>query len=170
MVFNITRAARSIMATSVLYSIKENVLPQKSTALVNFRVHPNDSPDSVLAHVRDVIGDLEGVSADFDETGGISSSASPVSPTDNRAYQVLASVATETGDGAPAAPGLVIGATDARWTVEISDNVYRFAPSVIPIEDLNGFHGTNERISVENVGRLARGYAQIIKAMTSEAR
>lgn len=170
-----TGAANAIIRTTTAPtmlqgSIKENVLPQKSTALVNFRVHPNDSPDSVLAHVRDVIGDLEGVSADFDETGGISSSASPVSPTDNRAYQVLASVATETGDGAPAAPGLVIGATDARWTVEISDNVYRFAPSVIPIEDLNGFHGTNERISVENVGRLARGYAQIIKAMTSEAR
>ncbi len=149
-------------------SIKENVLPQKASALVNFRVHPNDTPNSVLAHVKDVVSEFDGVTAEFDESGGIGSSASPVSPTDNRAYKVLAAVATETGNGAPAAPGLVLGATDARWTTEISDNVYRFAPSVIPLSDLAGFHGTNERISVENMERLATGYAQIMTAMASE--
>jgi len=31
--------------------------------------------------------------------------------------------------------------------------------------DLTGFHGTNERISVENMGRLSKGYAQIILGM-----
>lgn len=154
--------------TMISGSVKENVLPQMATALVNFRVHPNDTPESVLQHVRDVIAGIDGVSADFDESGGIGSAASPVSPTDNRAYKVLASVARETGNGSPAVPGLVIGATDARWTVEISDNVYRFAPAMIPVGDLSGFHGTNERISVENLGRLAHGYAQIMKAMASE--
>lgn len=159
-----TTTAPTIMTGSV----KENILPQRATALVNFRVHPNDTPQDVLDHVRKVIADIDGVTADFDESGGIGSAASPVSPTDNRAFKVLASVAREAGNGAPVAPGLVLGATDARWTVEISDNVYRFAPSMIPVGDLAGFHGTNERISVENMGRLAHGYAQIMKAMASE--
>lgn len=149
-------------------SVKENVLPQNSTALVNFRIHPNDSVETVLAHVRDVISPFEGVSADVYEAGGIGSEASPVSPTDNRAYSVLAAVAKSTGDGSPVAPALVLGATDARWTTEISDNVYRFAPSVLDSEDLSGFHGTNERLKVENLERLAVGYAQIMKAMASE--
>lgn len=149
-------------------SVKENVLPQIAVALVNFRVHPNDTPESVLVHVQNVISKFEGVTAEFDESGGIGSAASPVSPTDSRAYKVLEAVARDTGNGAPVAPALVLGATDARWTTEISDNVYRFAPSVIPTADLAGFHGTNERISVKNLERLAHGYASVMKAMGSE--
>lgn len=154
--------------TMMVGSIKENVLPQNATALVNFRIHPNDSVETVLAHVRDVVSEFEGVSADLYEVGGIASEPSPVSPTDNRPYAVLEAVARETGGDVPVAPALVMGATDARWTTEISSNVYRFAPSVVPVTDLNGFHGTNERISVENLGRLATGYAQIMKTMASE--
>ena len=154
--------------TMLVGSVKENVLPQQSTALVNFRIHPNDTVDSVLAHVQGVIAPFEGVSAEIYQAGGIGSEASPVSPTNNRAYQVLASVASEAGEGAPVAPALVLGATDARWTTEISDNVYRFAPSVLDSEDLSGFHGTNERLKVENLSRMARGYAQIMMVMASE--
>jgi carboxypeptidase PM20D1 len=36
-------------------------------------------------------------------------------------------------------------------------------------EDLTGFHGTNERLTVENIGRLAKGYAQIVLAMDANA-
>ncbi len=146
---------RTTTAPTVLVgSAKENVLPQKAFALVNFRVHPNNTVEDVLAHVRSVIADIDGVSADLNEGGGISSEASPVSPTDNRPYAVLKAVAARTGEGAPVAPGLVLGATDARWTTVISDNVYRFAPMIMTREDLQGFHGTNERVSVENIGAV----------------
>ena len=60
---------------------------------------------------------------------------------------------------------VVLGATDARYAEAISANVYRFAPAVLTPDELTGFHGTNERTSVENMGRLARGYAQVILAM-----
>jgi carboxypeptidase PM20D1 len=145
-------------------SAKENVLPQRAVATVNFRVHPNDTPDSVIQHVKDVTAGIEGIEV---ETGGdgINSPASPVSPTDNRAYAVLASVAEAAGNGAPAAPGLVLGATDSRYAAAITSNIYRFAPSVLSPADLTGFHGTNERISIENMGRLSKGYAQIILGM-----
>lgn len=153
--------------TMLAGSIKDNVLPQKAMAMVNFRIHPNDSIESVLAHVRETISGIDGVTADLAEDG-IGSEASPVSPVDNRAFAVLSAVSGSLSDGAPAAAGLVVGATDARWTTEISDNIYRFAPSVVPIADLAGFHGTNERLSVENVGRMTKGYAQIMKTMASE--
>ena len=88
-----------------------------------------------------------------------------MSPTDNRAYAVLASVAEKVGDGAPAAPSLVLGATDARYASAISKNVYRFAPALVKEEDTHGFHGTNERLEVANMKRLSEGYAQIILGM-----
>ncbi|WP_018148306.1 M20 family peptidase [Henriciella marina] len=145
-------------------SAKENVLAQRATAIVNFRVHPNNTIEDVLAHIGNVTSDIEGLEyAPVD--GGIGSEASPVSATDNRAYGVLNAVARATGDGAPVAPALVIGATDARYASAITEDVYRFAPSIVGPADLAGFHGTNERLSVENMGNLSRGYAQIILAM-----
>ena len=154
--------------TMLTGSVKENVLPQRAAALINFRVHPENRIGDVLAHARAVTEDIEGIEVELLEGDSIGSEASPVSPTDNRAYSVLAAVARRTGDGAPAAPALVLGATDARWASDISDNVYRFAPSLVDIDDLQGFHGTNERLAVENVRRLTEGYAQIIMAMAGE--
>ncbi len=151
--------------TMLVGSAKENVLAQRATAIVNFRIHPNDTEEDIFNHIQRVTGDIPGIEIEKGRSGIRGTGASPVSPTDNRAYAVLASVAREAGNGAPAAPGLVLGATDGRYATAITDNVYRFAPAVMSPQDLTGFHGTNERISVENMGRLARGYAQIILAM-----
>ncbi|WP_306251839.1 M20 family peptidase [Parvularcula sp. IMCC14364] len=151
--------------TMLTGSAKENVLAQRATAVVNFRIHPNDTAESIVAHIKDVTQDIPGIEV-RPLTDGIDSTSAPaVSPTDNRAYAVLSSVATNVSGGAPVAPFLVLGATDARYATAITDNVYRFAPMVMKAEDLAGFHGTNERISIENMGQLVRGYSQIILAM-----
>ena len=47
--------------TMLVGSAKENVLAQRATAMVNFRVHPNNTVEEVLQHVRDVTADIEGI-------------------------------------------------------------------------------------------------------------
>ena len=65
---------------------------------------------------------------------------------------------------------LVIAATDSRYASVISeDAVYRFMPAVIGDEDLAGFHGTNERMSVDNLARMIRGYAQLMMVLCGPA-
>ena len=149
-------------------SIKDNVLPQRASAVVNFRIHPNDTVASVTQHVKDVTSHIEGLTITPYEDG-IGSEPSPVSSTTNEAYRVLEAVARATGGGeVPVAPALVVGATDARYASAISkDAIYRFAPAIYDDADLNGFHGTNERLSVENLGRMIKGYAQIMMALGS---
>lgn len=151
--------------TMLVGSAKENVLAQRAMATVNFRIHPNNTEDDIVEHVRRVTEKIPGIEIAIGQQGIRGQGASHVSPTDNRAYAVLASVAEATAGGAPAAPGLVLGATDARYASAITQNVYRFAPAIMSPDDLSGFHGTNERLAVENMARLARGYAQIILAM-----
>ncbi len=151
--------------TMLMGSAKENVLAQRAQAVVNFRIHPNDTEAEVLAHIQAVTADIPDLSIEVGRTGIRGEGASPVSPTDNKAYAVLAAVARAAGDGAPAAPGLVLGATDGRYATAITDAVYRFAPAVMSPEELTGFHGTNERTAVENMARMAEGYARIILAM-----
>ncbi len=154
--------------TMMTGSIKDNVLPQRASAVVNFRIHPNDSVASVTQHVKDVTSHIEGLTiAEYEN--GIGSEPSPVSSTSSEAYRVLEAVAKSTGGGeVPVAPALVIGATDARYASAISkDAIYRFAPAIYDDADLNGFHGTNERLSVDNLGRMIKGYAQIMMALCS---
>ncbi len=154
--------------TMMTGSIKDNVLPQRASAVVNFRIHPNDSVASVTQHVKEVTAHIEGLTITPYEDG-IGSEPSPVSSTANDTYRVLEAVARATGGGnVPVAPALVIGATDARYASAISkDAIYRFAPAIYDDTDLNGFHGTNERLSVENLGRMIKGYAQIMMALCS---
>ncbi|MEM7492130.1 MAG: M20 family peptidase [Pseudomonadota bacterium] len=151
--------------TMLVGSAKENVLAQRAIAIVNFRIHPNDTEEDIIAHVKRVTSGIEGLTIERGRSGIRGAGASPVSPMDNRAYAVLHAVAKDATGGASVAPGLVLGATDSRYANAITDNVYRFMPALMSLDELSGFHGTNERISVENMGRLARGYTQIVLAM-----
>ncbi|MEL7547684.1 MAG: M20 family peptidase [Pseudomonadota bacterium] len=150
--------------TMLTGSAKENVLAQRATAVVNFRIHPQDTEEDILNHIKEVTKDIEGIEVTVGRTGVRGTGASAVSPMDNLTYSVLYAVAQDSS-GATAAPGLVLGATDARYANAITDNVYRFMPAMMSLEDLAGFHGTNERLKVENMARMSKGYAQIILAM-----
>lgn len=151
--------------TMLTASAKENVLAQRATAMVNFRIHPADTVEDVIAHVKDVTKGIEGISVTASGDGIEGTPASPVSAVDNLAYGVLSAVAADISDGAPVAPALVLGATDSRYAAAITDSVYRFVPAVMSGEELTGFHGTNERIRADNIGRMSTGYAKIILAM-----
>lgn len=151
--------------TMLAGSSKENVLAQRAHVAVNFRIHPNDTEDKVIAHVKNVTKHIEGIEVNVGRTGIRGNGASPVSPTDTDTYRILAAVAENVTDGVRIAPALVVGATDGRYAYAITDSVYRFSPAILSSADLSGFHGTNERISVENIGRMSTGYAQIVLAL-----
>ncbi len=151
--------------TMLTGSAKENVLAQRAKVVVNFRVHPKDSEAAILRHIKEVTKHIPGLEVKVLLRGMENGKRPKVSPTDSRAYKVLAAVGAEAGGNVSVAPMLVLGATDARYATEITDKVYRFMPILLSFEDTDGFHGTNERISIENMKRLLKGYAQIILAM-----
>jgi carboxypeptidase PM20D1 len=57
---------------------------------------------------------------------------------------------------------LVLGGTDSRYYAPVSENVYRFAPEWILQSEFGRVHGTGERLSVENLGRMVRFFAQLV--------
>jgi carboxypeptidase PM20D1 len=61
------------------------------------------------------------------------------------------------------APGLMIGASDARLYADVSRDVYRFVPLAVASEDLARVHGTNERMPVEDYARIVRFYRQLVE-------
>ena len=51
--------------------------------------------------------------------------------------------------------------------IGLADHIYRFCPVRAGPEDLPRLHGTNERISVANLGELVRFYHQLLRNLNA---
>ncbi|GAK43910.1 conserved protein [Tepidicaulis marinus] len=155
----------TIAPTMLRAGLKENVLPTSATGIVNFRIHPRNDFDDVVDHVTEAIDDPT-VTVEISNPGRLPST---VSPTDSEGYTLLERHVLGAFPGAAVAPNLVVGGTDSRHYGEVSDNIYRFIPIVLGPGDTARFHGTNERITVENMEKAVRFYAGLIEDATSGA-
>jgi carboxypeptidase PM20D1 len=142
-------------------SPKDNVLPTEARAVVNFRLHPRDSVEAVVAHVRRAVADPR---IEVEVYGDFASAASPAAPTRGPAYELLAGTVARVFPEAVVAPSLVLGGTDARHFTGLTPNVYRFAPLRIGPGDLERVHGTDERLALEDYGRMIRFYRELIES------
>lgn len=150
-----TTTAPTIFAAGV----KDNVLPASARAVVNFRILPGDTVDTVVEHVRATIDDPSIALRVLDEH----TNPSPMSDPDAPAFARISRAIRATFPGTVVSPFLSLGATDARWYAAISPNVYRFAPYRLRAEDVARIHGTNERIGVEDYVGMIRFYVELLK-------
>lgn len=150
----------TIAATIFEGGNKENVLPRKARAIVNFRIMPGDSIENVFRHVRKTVKDGR-VKLNTQEF--IKSEPSPVSSTDSQSFNILERTIRQVVPEALVAPFLFLATSDSRHYREITKNTYRFYPMRIGPEDTTRAHGTNERISVENFEEIVRFYIQLIR-------
>ena len=158
-------AIRTTTAATMFDSgIKENVLPPRATAVVNFRIMPGDSVHAVVERVRSVIDDARV------EVGirGKPNEPSPISSIETRAYTQITKTIRQTArdQDLVVAPYLAMAASDARHFATICPNVYRFLPFKVPPDELKGIHGVNERLSTENFAQMVRFYCQLLRNCT----
>jgi carboxypeptidase PM20D1 len=140
-------------------SPKDNVLPSRARAAVNFRILPGDSVAGVIAHVRDVIDD-ERVEIKAQDPAV---EPSPVSSTSDSAWAIVDRSVRQGYPNAIVAPYLVLGATDSRYFRLVTQNVYRFSGARLDITDLERVHGTNERVSIAAYLEGIRFLGQLIQ-------
>jgi len=138
---------------------KENVIPGRIEAAVNFRVIPGETLQSVEQHVKSVVNN----DAIAIKPGKGNAEPSPVSPTDATGYRAINRTVRETFKDTIVAPGLMVAATDSRHFTAVSDAIYRFSPVRARTEDLPRFHGTNERLSLANYAEMIQFYQQLLK-------
>ena len=141
---------------------KENVLPGKAEAVVNFRILPGDTAASVQAHVRKVIAD-ERIEV---QPLGTPVEASRLSSANSDAYRVVEKSIREVFPDALVAPSLVVVGTDSKHFESLADNVYRFMPVRFKSADLTLPHGTNERISSDQLADMVRFYSRLLEQST----
>ncbi len=137
---------------------KENVLPGRAEATVNFRLLPGDTQASVMDHVKQTVANER---VDVKVLPG-ATEPSRVAPTDSASYRLIERTVRELFPGTIVAPGLMIGGTDSQHFELVADHIFKFSPVRAKAEDLPRFHGTNERISTANLAELIRFYHRLV--------
>ena len=147
-------------ATVIKGGIKDNILPAEACAKINFRLLPGDSQETVLQHIRKVVDDPRVEAAiDVADAWG----PSKVSTINTPAYKTLELVIRQVFGDIPAAPYLLMFATDARHYQEVSEQLYHFSPLSMETEDMGRMHGIDERISVDALAGMVKFYARLLK-------
>jgi carboxypeptidase PM20D1 len=153
---------KTTLAPTIIHGgIMDNVLPSQAEAIINVRIIPGETVESVVEYVRKTIDDprvrieSEAVNRPRDPTF--------VSPTDSDGFKTIRKSIYETFGDVIVSPGLVIGGTDSRHYSNLCDAIYRFMPVMISNEDLKGIHGVNEKISIENYHRMIAFYTRLIQ-------
>ena len=145
--------------TMLSASVKENVLPIEAIATVNFRLHPRDSVEDIIAFVEKTIDD-ERIEIRPVREGN---PASPISSATSEGYKVIEQTVGHIYGDAITTPGMTVAATDTKHYGTVADDAYRFNPIVVTPTDITGFHGTNESISVENLEHATAYYAELMR-------
>jgi carboxypeptidase PM20D1 len=141
-------------------SDKSNVMPSVAKAVINFRIIPGDTTDSVLKHVQNTITDQRVTVKARDNE---SRNPSPVSNVDSKNFATLQKSIRQIFPDTIVAPSLVVAGTDSRHYSELSNDIYRFLPAIMTSKDTVRLHGIDERISIDNFESIIRFYMQLIQ-------
>lgn len=141
---NASLVRTTFAATLVSGGVKENVIPEIARATINVRILPGDTGQDVLDHLARVIDDPE-----IEIVGEGWGDGAPAASAEGPAFRLASAAIEEVMPEAVILPGLVPGATDSRHFAGVADEILRFVPMRLAMDQLGGAHGRDERIAVE---------------------
>jgi len=146
--------------TMVEGSDKDNVLPNTASAIVNFRIMPNQQLEDIVQHVTTVIENPDITISPLSDF----QLGSQISPVDSNAFKLIATTIAqvERHPDLVVSPYLVVGATDARHYAGLSDNIYRFVFNRYTPASLTQMHGLNERVAIKDYLDSIKFYQNLI--------
>ncbi|MDA0270450.1 MAG: M20/M25/M40 family metallo-hydrolase [Chloroflexi bacterium] len=152
----------TLNVTMIASGIKANVIPARSSAVVDCRLLPGQSREDwrqqVIARVDDPAVEVTfHEELDADE---------PVSaPWDTELYRVIEAVISEAVEGAVVAPSMTVGGTDNRFLRARGIPAYGFAPCILSQQERAGFHANDEFLTVENLNMGCELTYEIVRRM-----
>ena len=136
----------------------ENALPQLARAIVNCRILPGDSPDSIRMALVRVVNDRSVSIRPLDVAR-----PSPPSPITSEIMGPIERITEEMWPGVPVVPIMSTGATDGLYLRNAGIPTYGVSGLFSSFED-NRAHGMDERIGVKEVYEGREFLYRLIKA------
>ena len=145
-----TRATMPFVRTTTALTmfnagIKENVVPQRAEAKVNFRLLPGDTPEMVVQHITDVVNDPL-VEISYDQWDNIPA----IADHEGSGFVVISEAIVKVYPEAVVVPSLLTATTDTRHYIHLADNQYRFQGVAMATSQATSIHGTDEYIGVQS--------------------
>lgn len=125
-----------------------NVVPSRTSAVMDCRVLPGTNPDALLAELKERVKEVEGIEFEVIEKSGANGS--------DWNDPFFAALVRHAIDGRPnvvAGPVLSPGYTDSLQARPLGVRAYGFVPFEVPQSELAGMHGKNERVHRDVLGR-----------------
>ncbi|MBS0366273.1 MAG: M20/M25/M40 family metallo-hydrolase [Proteobacteria bacterium] len=135
-----------------------NALPQRARAIVNCRIFPGVSAESVRTKLQELVADPE-VKVTLSEDSGPASPPPPLTP------QIMGPVeklAAKFWPGVPVVPILQAGATDGRFLNAAGIRTYGIEPLFLG-KDLGHIHGLNEYVGVQSLMEARAFLYELVK-------
>ncbi|MFT7049386.1 MAG: carboxypeptidase PM20D1 [Halioglobus sp.] len=144
--------------TMINAGVKENVIPQRAEAKINFRILPGDTPQTVVKAIRKLIDD-ENIEIRSEK----SLPAAPVADYVGGGFKVMSSATKMVYPNAVVVPSLLFAATDSRHYIDLVDNIYRYYGVIMEPSQTKSIHGTNEFVSVDSFDKSIEIAKEIIR-------
>jgi len=150
------------VATMLSGGHAENALPQTARANINCRMHPDDTPENVLATLKSLVDDsLVAVERVY------LSVRAPASPLRKDVMSALEDVTGKMWPGVVVTPIMSTGATDGRLLRETGMPVYGMSGMFIDVDD-NRAHGKDERLGVREYFEGVEFMYRLMKELASK--
>lgn len=142
-------------------SSKSNILPTQASVVVNFRILPGETWETVLAKVKNIVNDERVGFEVF-----MNNNPSKVSGTDSKGYKWISQTIREFEPDTLVAPYLVMGGTDSKYFYLLTDSVYRFLMIKLTPDVQKTIHGIDEHIKIEDYIEGIQYFHELIRKVS----
>ena len=150
---------RTTTALTVVHAgSKANAVPREATALINHRIHPDDSVAGVLAYSNAVVRDERVRIRALD-----SIAPAPVSSSRCAGFLTIQRALARTMPDVLVSPAMMVGNTDTHHYWSLVQDIFRFSPTRLNGRTITMFHGVDERINIDNYLEVVGFFRNVIK-------
>ena len=136
----------TVALTMLSGGYKINVIPEEAEMSFDCRLLPDTDERAFISNLEQLINDT-GVRLEVTWPDAPPATAA----WDGPLFRAIEAACADFAPNAIVAPSICVGGTDARYFRERGVPAYGLVPCLFDAEDLKGYHGINERLSVENL-------------------
>jgi acetylornithine deacetylase/succinyl-diaminopimelate desuccinylase-like protein len=136
----------TVSLTMLSGGYKINVIPERAEMSFDCRLLPDTDARAFVSNLEQLVND-PGVK--FEVTWP--DAAAATAPLDNPLFAALEAACGKHAPNAIVTPSVCVGGTDARYFRNKGVPAYGLVPCLFDDQDLKGYHGLNERLSIDNL-------------------